>query len=215
MAESSRRPLDYSDPEDARRYGKRPATTRAERRAIVRLLAGVPAGATVLDVPCGNGRLFPAISAGAPRLCVGADRSPAMAAIAGAARPAVVADAGRLPFRAGGFDVVLCIRLIHHFPDARARRAVLSELSRVSRDRVVFSYYSRFTLEGLRRLLRPKRASTRIGLGPAAIRRDAEASGLRLRARASLLPFVREQTLLLAVPDRMERGGYGGPEAKP
>jgi SAM-dependent methyltransferase len=202
-----RRLRDYADPGDARAYGKRPATTRAEERAIRRLLAGEAAGGVVLDVPCGNGRLFPAISALAPRVCVGADRSPAMAALAGAVRPAVVADAARLPFRAGVFDVVLCVRLIHHFADPRDRRAVLSELARVSRGPVVFSCYSRFTLEGLRRRLRPKRASTRVGLSWPAVRRDAEASGLSVRARASLLPWVREQTFLLAVPDRMEGGG--------
>jgi hypothetical protein len=83
----------------------------------------------------------------------------------------------------------------------------MSELARVSRKAVVFSYYSRFTLEGLRRRLRPKRASTRVGLGLPEVRRDAEASGLSVRARASLLPLVREQTFLLAVPDRMVGGG--------
>ncbi len=189
----------YEDPERAARYGKRPATTRAEVRALRRLLGGTAPGLVVLDVPCGNGRLAPALRELRPARLLGADGSPAMAA---RARPVcdgvVVADASRLPLPDRAADLVVCVRLLHHFPASGDRRRILRELRRVSRGKVVLSYYRAATLEGLRRRLRPKRPSGRTGLSGAALRADLAAAGLRLLRSRSLLPLVREQTLVLA-----------------
>ncbi|HJV30000.1 MAG TPA: methyltransferase domain-containing protein [Gaiellaceae bacterium] len=49
-------------------------------------------------------------------------------------RPTVVARAEEIPFADGSFDVVACRIAPHHFDDVRA---AMSEMARVSRDRVV------------------------------------------------------------------------------
>jgi SAM-dependent methyltransferase len=50
----------------------------------------------------------------------------------------VCADARQLPFRDASVDVVLCSQVLHHFEDADIP-AVLAELSRVARQRVIVS----------------------------------------------------------------------------
>jgi ubiquinone/menaquinone biosynthesis C-methylase UbiE len=190
---------EYDDPSRARGYGKRPGTTRAELRALRRLLGAATRGSAALDVPCGNGRLAGLLSELGYRFLLGLDGAPAMAR---AARPrylaTVAGDAARLPLPDRSVDLVLCVRLLHHFPEADARRAILGELSRVARRAVAFSYYRSGTLEGLRRRIRRKRPGGRFGLSGAAILADVRAAGLEPARSASLLPLIREQTFVLA-----------------
>ncbi|MCU0728154.1 MAG: hypothetical protein MUE73_20595, partial [Planctomycetes bacterium] len=98
-------------------------------------------------------------------------------------------------------------RLLHHFRDRGQRVRILRELARVARGPVIVSIYLRWTLEGLRRRLRPKRPSSRWGLTVREVRRDAEEAGLRLDRVASLLPLVREQTFVRFMAARPCRGG--------
>jgi SAM-dependent methyltransferase len=189
---------DYGDPVRARAYGKRPGTTRAEARVIRRLLGDLPAVHDALDVPCGSGRLAPVLAGlGIPGV-TGVDRSLAMARLArDAGEASVQGDAGSLPFAARSADVVVGVRLLHHFTGRGERVRILREFARVTRGPVLVSLYRRWTLEGLRRRLRPKRPSTRVGLTMREVRRDAAEAGLTLVRYASLLPLVREQTFVL------------------
>ena len=186
---------DYDDPERAASYGKRPGTTRAELRVLSRLLRRFPPGGVLLDVPCGNGRLAPFLRGLGPRVLIGVDGSAAMAGEGRAEYELTMAgDASRLPLRDATADLVVCMRLLHHFREAADRRAILAELCRVSRGLVVVTYYARRTLEGLRR----RRASARVGLRRREFEDDLRASGLEIVSHRSLLPLVREQTLVAA-----------------
>ena len=109
--------------------------------------------------------------------------------------PTAVADAFSLPFPDRTFDLVHCMRLLHHFPEPASRILLLSELARVTRRQVLFSFYRRGTLQGIRRSLR---TSARVALPLSVLRDEARSAGLTLRGVVSLLPFVREQTLVLA-----------------
>jgi SAM-dependent methyltransferase len=201
----------YDDPENAARYGKRPATMRAEARALHRLLPGDLAGLDVLDVPCGNGRLGPLLRALGPRRVIGVDGAAAMARRAGGYDAVLVGDAAAIPLGDAAVDVTICMRLLHHFPAAVDRAAILGELARVTRRFVVFSFYRAATLEGLRRRCR-RRPSARVGFSLRRIRSEAAEAGLRVIRAASLLPLVREQTLVLAAP---VHGPFTGPEENP
>jgi SAM-dependent methyltransferase len=182
----------YDDALAASRYGKRRGTTRAELRVLGRLVPPLGPGSVVLDVPCGNGRLAPFLRALRPRVLLGIDGA---AAMAGRAAPAydraLVGDVAAMPVADRSVDLVLCSRLLHHFPDAGDRAALLRELARVSRGLVVFSFYRSATLEGLRRRFRLKRRSARVGLPLRRIRAECRAAGLSPIRVASLCPLVR------------------------
>ena len=89
-------------------------------------LAEVAAGASVLDVGCGNGRYLDAMAAAGVE-AVGCDLSTGMLRSAAAHR-VVAADAMALPFPSGRFDVVLAPHMLYHVPD---RRAAAREFRRV------------------------------------------------------------------------------------
>jgi SAM-dependent methyltransferase len=98
---------------------RRPALRRALEALFDRV---VPADAgTVLDLACGTAYYWPLLARRCRRL-VGADLSQAMAAagrrrhvVAGGPPGLVVcAEAGRLPFADGSFDLVLAVDALHH-----------------------------------------------------------------------------------------------------
>jgi len=89
-------------------------------------LAGVKPGSRVLDVGCGNGRYLSVMNSLGVE-AVGCDLSPGMLSAAGG-HAVVAADAVRLPFRAGEFDVVLAPHMLYHVAD---RDAAVREFRRV------------------------------------------------------------------------------------
>ena len=102
--------------------------------ALLFRLAGELAGRDVLDVGCGDGTLAAAFAAAGARV-VGCDADARMVARAGqkfgAEGPRFLqADATRLPFSDGSFDVVSMITVLAFIPDAPA---ALREVARVLR----------------------------------------------------------------------------------
>ncbi|GAA2081436.1 class I SAM-dependent methyltransferase [Actinomadura alba] len=101
-------------------------------------LSREPDDATVLDLPCGGGIAFQALSRGRRLRYVAADLSPLMLgrARAVARRRAldqvgfVQADAGALPFPDGSFDVCVTLNGLHCLPDPAG---AVAEFARVLR----------------------------------------------------------------------------------
>jgi ubiquinone/menaquinone biosynthesis C-methylase UbiE len=113
-------------------------------RRIKKIFNGLdlPAGARILDVGCGSGKLarFWRQQGGD---VVGLDISDeALAFTHGKGVAAVKGDVRKLPFTDGEFDLVYSDGLLEHFPDPDA---VLAELFRVSRG-VVFNLVPRTTV---------------------------------------------------------------------
>lgn len=102
---------------------------RIQRLALERLRL-VP-GQLVLDLGCGPADGASRINA-AGAVGVGLDYSQGMLETAaqapGCAGKLARGDAGRLPFRDGAFDKVVCTNSFHHYPD---HRAALKEMRRV------------------------------------------------------------------------------------
>jgi SAM-dependent methyltransferase len=96
----------------------------------------------VLDVGTGSGHTLAELGVwargrGVRWYGVGVDLSAPCARIARRRLDAVVrADALRLPFAQGSFDVALCTLTLHHFEDGDAA-ALVREMARVSRDLVL------------------------------------------------------------------------------
>src|SRR5215468_361231 len=117
------------------------------RAALVEIraaLAGLPSGATLLDVGTGLGDI-PHRAAqdrertGKSLTTIAVDGARTLLAAAGVrGSQAVCADALALPFRDDSIDVVSCSQLLHHFDNDDAVR-VLGEMNRVARHAVVVS----------------------------------------------------------------------------
>ncbi|MEY4672229.1 MAG: hypothetical protein RL148_13 [Planctomycetota bacterium] len=176
-------------------YG--PRTDARERAAVVRLLARAanPRGPW-LDVPSGAGRLSGLL----PHPVVQVDRDAAMLVAAGQAHARVCASASALPFAAGTFSGVLCMRLLQHVPGAEERIRILSELARVTTGPVVVSFFDAFSLQSARRMLRRltgKKRSGRCAVSRSQFAGELRAAGLEPVAWHATLRFLGEQTLVL------------------
>ena len=116
----------------------------SQTRITLQCLAGLPAGATVLDVGGGHAQVAPPlVEAGYRVIVVGSDAS------CGARLEPLttngrlrfdVGDLQALPYGAGAFDAVVCYRLIAHSVDWRH---LIAELCRVARRRVIVDYPAR------------------------------------------------------------------------
>jgi ubiquinone/menaquinone biosynthesis C-methylase UbiE len=138
------------DVEQARRYQelKKPGKHRAEMRLVRRAFAAIPRGQSVLDVPCGYGRVMQELHAQGFEVS-GADLSEPMLALAranlarcGWSGTLAREDLQALRFPDRAFDALICFRVFHHFPDEHTRRTVVGELCRVARSHVLLSYLS-------------------------------------------------------------------------
>ncbi|GIH16219.1 class I SAM-dependent methyltransferase [Rugosimonospora africana] len=98
--------------------------------------AGIPAGATVVDVGCGTGRAMGALrtAVGPHGAVIGVDLTPHMLTVAGDSTGSsaylLLADARHLPLADSCADAIFAAGLIQHLPDPAAG---LTELARVTR----------------------------------------------------------------------------------
>nr|XP_056714571.1 alkylated DNA repair protein alkB homolog 8 [Euleptes europaea] len=98
---------------------------------VVEFLRGLPCGAVVADVGCGNGKY---LGVGKDLYTLGCDRSKNLVDICGQKGfQAFVGDALSVPIRSGSCDACVSIAVIHHFATAERRLATLCELVRLLR----------------------------------------------------------------------------------
>ena len=164
------------DPEHYHRFAG-----RLERPLLGRVAADVaalrlPAGAQVLDVGTGPGRLPVEIARRCPEIWVtGLDVSARMVEAAHAAiEPgqqviAEVGDVGALPYREGSIDLVVSTLSQHHWPDLAA---ATRELARV------LAPGGRIWIYDLRPALRGARVAAAVAFPEAAVRVEPVRAGL-------------------------------------
>lgn len=184
----------YASPEGAAAYRRkytrsllRKLSNRRELALVDRALGQARAHGRVLDCPCGAGRLVPTILKHADHVtavdlahAMVTQAEEALAPLAAAGHvDFAVASVDDLPFEDGTFDTAVCHRLIHHIADVGERAAVLAELARVARRRVILSFGDATTWK---RRVQARRGKTRrrIALEPALLRGEAAAQGLVL-----------------------------------
>lgn len=134
-------------------------TTRREFALIQRLLASQGRVGTLLDLPCGGGRLS-AQMAPHTDLLIEADIAVGQL-LYGREHGRVptkqvwmTASGFHIPLRDAGVDGVICIRLNHHLPTAEERERLVRELLRVARRYVVMTFFDFHSLKNLGRRLR-------------------------------------------------------------
>jgi ubiquinone/menaquinone biosynthesis C-methylase UbiE len=177
---------------------------RRERRALERALAIIPKGASVLDLPCGTGRLTGILLERGYQV-TGADSSAAMVARAkslwSSHRPEVpfeVQDALATTYRDGEFDAVVCNRLFHHFLEESTRRKALAELMRLSKGPIVVSFFNAMSLGAwtrrIRYRLQGREITDRVAIPVSAMRADCESVGLELKDVFLARPLLSQQS---------------------
>lgn len=106
--------------------------------------AGIPAGATVVDVGCGTGRAMGPLrtAVGPGGAVIGVDLTPHMLTVAnGATGPSahlLLADARHLPLADSCADAIFAAGLIQHLPDPTAGLAELARITRPSGRLILF-----------------------------------------------------------------------------
>lgn len=187
----------YDAPGKSAAYAERSPARSAREQALLRRVWPGRRGESVLDLPCGAGRLLPLLRDELGHRVVHADGSLAMLreARARAPRPApaVLGNALALPFADGAVDGVVMFRFLHHLPRDAAWQA-LAEACRVARRFVVVSFFHPCSAHGASRLVSawlgapPTRFSTTLG----ALRAHAAKHGFALAAAAAERAFVRD-----------------------
>jgi len=169
-------------------------------------LAKLPPGASILDIPCGTGRLSLHLASKGYKVS-GADISEAMVAISTKKsmtvpeenRPSFfVSDGERLQFPDDSFDAVLSLRLFGHVPPP-IRASMLKEFRRVSRNHLVLAYYHAASLQCL--LRKQKRAQRGVPWYPVFfgdIHREMAVAGLRVVKITPMILGVSETVVVVA-----------------
>lgn len=185
----------YDAPGKGSAYADRnPARTVRELRLLQRVWPG-RCGETVLDLPCGTGRLLPFLRQRGHGV-VQADGSLAMLELARAAAPPgrwALADALAMPFADRAVDGVVMFRFLHHLgPDAA--RAAIAEACRVAARFVVVSFFHPCSVHHLRRTLRTLcgRPCARFARTFSSVRRLFARHGFGPLDHAADLPFARD-----------------------
>jgi SAM-dependent methyltransferase len=144
----------------AERWHKRWITQR-EHDLLERLLSSQPRCATLLDLPCGGGRLSPQIGRHTELLIeadigLGQVRYGREFGRAGTPQVWMTASGFHIPFRDASVDAIVCVRLNHHLPTEQERERLVRELLRVARRYVVMTFFDFDSVKNrLRRMRQP------------------------------------------------------------
>ncbi len=204
----------YFDAQNAAKYAGRQNETRTHRletRCITAAFEGLVEGSSVLDLPCGAGRLIPELVALGLNVTE-ADVAPPMVEEARkyAGEQGLVdqvkfevADVLTTGFGDEQFDAVICNRLFHHFSEPEIRIAALKELSRISRDRLVISFFCSLSIDAitfhLRNILRGRKSNDRIPIPYSTMKSECEQAGLRVASVHPMRAGISRQWYLKLV----------------
>lgn len=180
---------------------------RWEKQTIEKCFVKVEKGRTLVDIPCGTGRLAETLLLQG-YLVHGMDISNEMLEVGrkrlerfGSGFSSEVVDARNLPHDAKSYDGALCARVLMHFPlDQQIQ--FLAGVAQLS-DRIVVinhsydSPYQRFR-RGVKRLM-GHQPSARFPVSDAEIKKLLQGAGLREVARYHLCSLISEAVYIVAV----------------
>ncbi len=182
----------YEDFEKAKnynlKYDRKPLkrlSTRREHRILQHLLKRLPHCATMLEIPCGGGRISPQLEH-ATDLLIQADTGLGQI-LYGMTKEKLripqiwmTANAFHIPLQDNSVDAAVCIRLSHHLPTYGQREELLAELLRVARGYVIMTFFDYHSIKNTLRRLRNKKPKLTMKLSR--VSAVAAAHGARLVA---------------------------------
>lgn len=183
---------------------------RREKRSITRGLAAAPTEYSVLDLPCGTGRITEHVLGLGYRVS-GADIAPDMIELARqriGAHPRLEGfhqvDAEHLSFPDRSFDCVTSVRLMGHLPPD-AKKRVLREMARVARHFVIVTFYLKSPLRSIKWFLTHGRPLSKhpswYPITEREVNRLCDDCGLRRAGRFRVAPIVSDGLTLRLTPE--------------
>ena len=199
----------YEDFEKARNYNlkydrkllKRLSTMR-EYQILRRLLGRQKPCATMLEIPCGGGRISPQL-VNATDLLIQADVGLGQI-LYGMTREKfkipqiwMTASAFHIPLQNSSVDAAVCIRLSHHLPTTNQREDLLAELLRVARRYVVMTFFDYHSIKNTLRRLRQSKPKLTMTLSQVASIAAAHGATLIACPRLSIIGSGHRYALMV------------------
>jgi SAM-dependent methyltransferase len=180
--------------------------TAREIQLLNGLLSEFDSVGTILNVPCGGGRLSQPLTQACSKLVEADVALPQVrfardhADYSGVKQAVWMTASGfHLPCADKGFDGVVCARLIHHFDDPGDHRRLLAELCRVAGKFVIISFNDSFSVKAISRRLRGKPSPHT--LSPGLVDEMARPHGFRLKTAPAVSPLGSRHRYALLTPD--------------
>jgi SAM-dependent methyltransferase len=195
-------------------------TDRREKKCILEALklAGIPAGSSVLDCPCGPGRIIPILKKSGFTV-TGADISPSMLQQArlyagpegenclGEKDKLCVANLFHTSFEDNQFDAVICHRIFQYFTLPQDRLLALKELRRISSGPLIVSFLCNWSIDALWRnalsalgLARKRRCPP---ISPFTFAKEIQSAGFNIKCWLAMQTFFSRRWYAVLEPVRI------------
>jgi len=203
----------YDTKQKAERFAlkvKGTLTDRREKKCVRKslALANVPPGASVLDLPCGAGRLIPLLK----RLGYGVTAADVSVHMLEQAQYYTgpfgencidetdhfqLADIFETGFDDNYFDAVVCHRLLHYFPKPEVRQRALKELRRICSGPIVVTFLCDFAIDEVwdcvLNAIRRRKPRGCIPISYKVLAEDARKAGLLVKKWMPMRPFISKR----------------------
>jgi len=202
----------YEDFEKAKnynlKYDRKPLkrlSTKREYQILKHLLGSQKHCATMLEIPCGGGRISPQLVP-ATDLLIQADVGLGQI-LYGMSREKLnipqiwmTASAFHIPLQNNSVDAAICIRLSHHLPTYQQREDLLAELLRVAKRYVVMTFFDFHSIKNLLRRLRQSRPKLTMTLSQVSSIAAQHGATLAACPRLSILGSGHRYALMVKSP---------------
>ena len=173
-----------------------------EQQIVREAVDALPPGATVADVPCGNGRMSQWVVRRGDLNLVAMDfNTDMLAGMRHRELPAMLsrrvqADVLHLPLRDKSVDLLINMRLMHHIPDRAVQVSMYRQIARVSRGPVITSFWTTHCWRHIRKRLLGKTIRG-FPVSPEHFRGVCREAGLAVERMVSVGPAMEEQTVVI------------------
>ena len=202
----------YEDFEKARnynlKYDRKPLkllSTKREYQILRHLLGRQKHCATMLEIPCGGGRISPQLVT-ATDLLIQADVGLGQI-LYGMTKEKLkipqiwmTASAFHIPLQDNSVDAAVCIRLSHHLPTSRQRKDLLVELLRVDRQYVVMTFFDYHSIKNTLRRLRNSKPKLTMTASQVSLVASSHGSKLADCPRLSIIGSCHRYALIVKSP---------------